>query len=138
MQVNKKGVVMKKILFTFIFIFYNSVVFSATTVQLESVLQKYGVPKASDCGTENEPHYNGVAPECQEWGMFYDKPNRRCTYCELGYVTINKTDTECTEILCQPGYGGQIIKDGKCPPGFGIFHITSGNCPVGSRLWKFP
>ncbi len=127
---------MKKILFTFIFIFYNSVVFSATTVQLESVLQKYGVPKASDCGTINEAHYNGSDPECQEWGMFYDTQNRRCDYCEIGYATDSKTDTECKPIVCPAGFGGVIIRDGLCPAGYGLFQITGGNCPAGTILTK--
>ena len=55
----------------------------ATEAQLQSVLQKYGVPQAKDCGTKNEAHYNGSAPECQEWCMYYDKPNRRCDVCPI-------------------------------------------------------
>ncbi len=125
---------MKFILSIFMLVFFSYEVKSATTVQLESVLQKYGVPKASDCGTINEAHYNGSAPECQEWGMFYDTQNRRCDYCEIGYKTNSKTDIECVAIVCPAGYTGNIINDGKCPTGYILQQITGGSCPVGNVL----
>ena len=109
---------------------------SATTSELQSVLEKYGVPYTSDCGTKNEAHYNGILPECQEWGMYYDKPNRRCDYCEMGYITDSKTDTKCREIKCPDGYAITIIKDGICPEGYGLFEITNGTYPDGTQLHK--
>ena len=109
---------------------------SATTTQLQSVLQKYGVPMISDCGTKNEAHYNGSAPECQEWGMYYDKPNRRCDVCPIGTATDSKTDTACKTIVCPNGNVGTIINDGKCPAGYILQQITGGSCPVGSVLTK--
>ena len=108
----------------------------ATEAQLQSTLQKYGVPQAKDCGTSNEPHYNGSAPECQYIGMYYDKKNRRCEECPLGTATDSKTDTSCKAIICPDGYGGTIIRDGLCPDGYGLFQITGGNCPDGTRLIK--
>ena len=108
----------------------------ATEAQLQSVLQKYGVPQAKDCGTKNEAHFNGALPECQDEGMYYDKKNRRCDYCEIGYATDSKTDTECKPIVCPAGFGGVIIRDGLCPAGYGLFQITGGNCPAGTILTK--
>ncbi len=97
---------------------------------------KYGVPQAKDCGTKNEAHFNGALPECQDEGMYYDKKNRRCDYCEIGYATDSKTDTECKPIVCPAGFGGVIIRDGLCPAGYGLFQITGGNCPAGTILTK--
>ncbi len=115
---------------------FSNIGYSATTAQLQSTLQKYGVPKASDCGTINEAYYNGSAPECQELGMFYNKTNRRCETCELGYTTSSKTDTSCKAINCGTGNIGTKITNGVCPAGYILQQITGGSCSVGSILTK--
>ena len=109
---------------------------SATTSQLKSVLEKYGVPYTSDCGTLNEAHFNGSKPECQQLGMFYNKSKRRCEPCPLGTATDTKTDTSCKDIVCPNGNVGTIINDGKCPAGYVLQQITGGSCPMGNVLEK--
>ena len=115
---------------------FSNIGYSATTAQLQSVLQKYGVPYTSDCGTLNEAHFNGSKPECQQLGMFYNKSKRRCEPCPLGTATDTKTDTSCKAIVCPNGHVGTIINDGKCPAGYVLQQITGGSCPMGNVLEK--
>ena len=114
----------------------SSVVYSATTSQLTSILSKYCVAPAGACGTDNEAIYTSNRCECKQCGYFYNTTSRKCEPCPLGTATDTKTDTSCKDIVCPNGHVGTIINDGKCPAGYILQQITGGSCPVGSVLTK--
>ncbi len=96
----------------------SSVVYSATTSQLTSILSKYCVPPAGACGTDAEATYTSNGCTCKSCYYFYNTTTRKCEPCPLGQYTDDKYSTSCKYPKCSSGTYIKVDKGvDKCPSG---------------------
>ena len=105
----------------------SSVVYSATTSQLTSILSKYCVAPAGACGTDNEAIYTSNRCECKQCGYFYNTTSRKCEPCPTGQYVDNKYSTECKYPKCPVGTYIKVEKGvEKCPGG--SYQLSPSSC----------